>query len=180
MWSWLALFLVSSFTAAGVQAADASGWARLVTFAAMALGGLGCVAAGAIADRIGRTAVTAGAMAISGGCALLIGFLHGAPPALVIAVCLVWGITIVADSAQFSASVAELSDRTLTGTMLTIQTSAGFLLTLFSIHLVGWLADSFGWANAFAVLAAGPAVGVWAMLRLRGRPESMRLAAGRR
>lgn len=180
MWAWLAVFLQSSFAAAAVAPETATDWARLVTFASMALGGLGCVVAGALADRLGRTVVTAGAMALSGTCALLIGLLHGASPVLVTVVCLVWGVTVVADSAQFSASVAELSDRALTGTMLTVQTCAGFLLTLFSIHLVGWIAAAVGWENAFAILAVGPAIGVVAMLRLRKRPEALRLAGGRR
>lgn len=180
MWAWLAVFLQSSFLAAALPAETATDWARLVTFGSMALGGLGCVAAGALADRVGRTAVTAGAMAISGSCALLIGALHGSAPLLVALVCLVWGVTVVADSAQFSASVAELADRSLTGTMLTVQTCAGFLLTLFTIHLVGWLGEVAGWPYAFAVLAIGPAWGVVAMLRLRARPEAARLAGGRR
>jgi MFS family permease len=78
-----------------------------------------------IADRRGRTTVAIGAMAISGSCALITGFLVGAPPWLVMSMCLVWGISIVADSAQFSASVAELSERSLVGTMLTVQTASG-------------------------------------------------------
>ena len=35
-----------------------------------------------------------------------------------------------------------------------------------------------GWALAFSVLAAGPAFGMLAMLRLRLRPEAAKLAGG--
>jgi MFS family permease len=119
------------------------------------------------------------AMALSGSCALLIGFLFGGEPVLLVVVCLVWGFAIVADSAQFSASVAELADRSLVGTMLTIQTSMGFLLTLLTIHLVPLLVAEFGWSYAFAFLAIGPYVGVLAMWRLRRHPDAAKLAGGR-
>ncbi len=95
-------------------------------------------------------------------------------------VCLLWGVTVVADSAQFSSSVIELSDRAHAGTMLTTQTCIGFLLTLATIHLVPVLVDALGWRWAFSVLAPGPFLGVWAMATLRARPEAVRLAGGRR
>jgi MFS family permease len=109
-----------------------------------------------------------------------VGFLYGGSPALLVLLCLVWGATIVADSAQFSASIAELSERPLVGTMLTVQTSMGFLLTLLTIHLVPALVDAVGWRYAFAFLAIGPIVGVIAMGRLRAHPDAVRLAGGRR
>jgi hypothetical protein len=92
----------------------------------------------------------------------------------------VWGVAIVADSAQFSASVAELSERHLVGTMLTLQTALGFTLTLVTIHLMPHWVDWLGWRYAFAPLAIGPFLGVWAMARLRADPAALRLAGGRR
>ena len=178
MWAWIAFFLQASF-ALHLEAADF--WSRLATFAVIGVGGaLGAVSGGLLADRIGRTALTMGAMAASGTCALVIGFLFGAAPWLVFAVALVWGITVVADSAQFSAAVAELSDPGTVGTMLTMQTSVGFLLTLVTVHLMPPLVDVFGWHVAFAALAAGPFFGVWAMARLRCHPDSRRVASGLR
>jgi hypothetical protein len=120
------------------------------------------------------------ALAISGASALVMGFLLGAAPWLVIVVGLIWGIAVVADSAQFSASVIELSDPEIVGTMLTVQTSVGFLLTILTIHLVPPLAEGVGWGLAFAMLAIGPAFGIVAMLRLRARPEAAKLAGGNR
>jgi len=117
---------------------------------------------------------------VSGTCAASIGLLFGASPAALVVVCIVWGISIVADSAQFSASIAELSDRTRVGTMLTTQTALGFTLTLVTIHLMPHFVDALGWRYAFAPLAIGPAIGVWAMARLRARPEAARLAGGHR
>ena len=96
------------------------------------------------------------------------------------ALCLVWGIAVVADSAQFSASVTELSEPQLVGTMLTVQTSLGFLLTLLTIHLIPYLVEAVGWRYAFAGLAIGPFLGVIAMARLRAHPDATRLAGGKR
>ena len=120
------------------------------------------------------------AMTLSGTCAVLIGFFYGGNPLFLITLCLVWGITVVADSAQFSASVAELSEPSLVGTMLTIQTSVGFLLTLMTIHLIPKMVDAVGWRYAFALLAIGPYLGTIAMARLRSMKESLALAGGRR
>ena len=154
--------------------------AKLMTFATIGVGALGSLLGGVFADRFGRTTLTMLAMAVSGSCAAGIGFLFGGDPWLLSAVCLLWGFTVVADSAQFSASVAELSNRELVGTMLTMQTSVGFLLTMIPVHLVPVLVNAIGWGPTFAMLAMGPVVGCWAMARLRRHPDAVKLANGRR
>ena len=154
--------------------------AKLAAFATIAAGAIGSVGAGLFADRLGRTTLTIAAMAISGTCAATIGFLYGGAPSWLVALGVIWGISIVADSAQFSASIAELADRERVGTMLTVQTAIGFTLTLVTIHLMPVLVDALGWRYAFAPLALGPALGIWAMARLRAHPRSMQLAGGRR
>jgi MFS family permease len=148
----------------------------------VAAGGLGCAVAGLVADRIGRTTLTIGAMAVSGSTAVLIGFLFGAPPALTLVVGVVWGVSVVADSAQFSAAVTELGPPGTAGSALALQTASGFLLTGITITLVGLLSatDALGWRLVFALLAVGPVVGIAAMWRLRRRPEAVRMANGRR
>jgi MFS family permease len=178
MWAWLAVFLQASFAASGMP--DAAHKASLLTFASIAAGALGAWGGGVLADRVGRTAVTTGAMGLSASCALAMGWLLGASPWIVAPVALVWGITVIADSAQFSASIAELSEPTSVGTLLTVQTCAGFLLTLVSIHLVPDVVALAGWPGAFSMLAVGPLLGCLAMMRLRRRPEAQRLAGGRR
>lgn len=180
MWAWIGVFLDASFRLTLADATQAPVWAALATFATIGVGAAGSVAGGLLADRWGRTTLTMAAMTISGSCALLAGFLFGGNPVLLVLLCLVWGATIVADSAQFSASIAELSEKPLVGTMLTVQTSMGFLLTLLTIHLVPPLVDAVGWGYAFAFLAIGPAAGVAAMARLRAHPDAAKLAGGRR
>ena len=179
MWAWIGVFLSASF-AVSLPADVAPTAAKLAAFATIASGGIGAVVAGWLADRLGRTTLTIVSMAISGSCAAGIGVLFGGPPAALVAVCLVWGVSIVADSAQFSASIAELADRARVGTMLTVQTALGFTLTLATIHLMPPLVDALGWRYAFVPLAIGPAAGVWAMARLRAHPGSVALAGGRR
>ena len=179
MWSWVGLFLAASFAATpGFE--DAAERAKLATFAAVGAGAIGCLAGGLFADRLGRTLITSGAMAVSGACALTVGLLFGANPYLLIGLCIIWGIAVVADSAQFSASVMELSEPHYAGTMVTIQTSIGFLLTIVTIQLTPLSVDMVGWRYGFVYLAAGPLIGIIAMLRLRALPESRKLAGGRR
>jgi sugar phosphate permease len=85
----------------------------------------------------------------------------------VVPLALVWGFTIVADSAQFSAVVTEVAPPDSVGTALTLQTSLGFALTAVSIQTTSWLADSVGWGIAYATLAIGPALGILSMTRLK-------------
>jgi MFS family permease len=179
MWTWIPAFFAASFASAGVIDPAA---ASLAAFIVVAVGGVGCVVAGRIADRLGRTALTMGAMAMSGGSALLIGFLFGAPPAVTLILGIVWGATVVADSAQFSVAVTELSPPGTAGSALALQTAAGFLLTGVTILLMGILtaAGGPGWQVAFALLAVGPIVGIVAMGRLRRLPEARRMAGGNR
>ena len=178
MWAWIGVFLQASF-ALTMPPETASVAAKLAAFATIASGAIGCVGAGILADRLGRTTLTIVAMAVSGSCAASIGWLFGGHPAALVAVCIVWGISIVADSAQFSASIAELADRARVGTMLTVQTALGVTLTLVTIHLMPHFVAAMGWRYAFVPLAIGPAIGVLAMTRLRARPEARRLAGGR-
>jgi MFS family permease len=175
MWVWVPIFLLASFERSG----SSTQLARLAGFGAIAAGAVGSIVAGQLADRLGRTTVTIWSLVISGACALTAGMLFGSPAALTF-VCLVWGFAVVADSAQFSTAVSELSDPRYVGTALTVQTSLGFLLTLFSIRIIPPLVARVGWEWAFVVLALGPVFGAVSMWRLRALPEARRMASGNR
>jgi len=179
MWAWIAVFLQASFDRS-MLGDEAAYWARVGAFLTIGSGAIGSLIAGLAADRWGRTRITMVALATSGTCCVLIGHLFGGSPALLLILCVIWGISVVADSAQFSAAIAELSPPEEIGTMLTIQTCAGFLLTMLTIHMVPFLVDRIGWSNAFVFLAAGPVFGIYAMAKLRARPEAEKLAGGRR
>jgi predicted MFS family arabinose efflux permease len=176
MWGWIGVFLSSRLAGpdgTGVRTAE------LWTFAVMAAGFAGSWWAGVYSDRVGRTASAALAMVVSGACALSIGPASHGPVALLLAIAVVWGASVVADSAQFSVMVTELADPAYVGTALTLQLAIGFVLTVATLWLVPWLRDLGGWSAAFIALAPGPAIGVIAMLRLRSLPEAARLTGGR-
>ncbi|HEY7233673.1 MAG TPA: MFS transporter [Gemmatimonadaceae bacterium] len=167
-WTWIPTFVAMSTAAAGAAAGPhRDAVAALVAFFAIAIGGAGCVWGGIVADRRGREWLVTVAMAASGACALLIGFTFGRSLWLLVAVALVWGFFVIADSAQFSVLVTEAVPPHAVGTALTVQTSLGFLLTMISIQLVPPLAAAVGWRWAFILLAAGPAVGIASIQRLR-------------
>jgi MFS family permease len=162
MWSTIGLFLVEVCRRHGV----ALSWAPVLAFAVIAIGAAGCVVAGIRADQVGRARVAIMAMAVSGTCALVIGPLSAWSFPITIAVALIWGISVVADSAQFSACVAEYAPGEYVGTALTIQTASGFLLTMLTIQLVPGWAALWGWERAYIPLAIGPVFGIAAMARL--------------
>jgi MFS family permease len=162
-WTWIPAFLAASAAARG---RGSPAGVSLAAFGTIAVGGLGCVWGGLVADRTGRERLVTLALAASGSCALAIGALFGAPLPAVAALAWIWGFFVIADSAQFSALVTESVPPHAVGTALTVQTSTGFLLTMVSIQLVPPLAAALGWRWAFPVLALGPVCGIAAIRRL--------------
>ena len=179
MWAWIGVFLGTVY---GAKTVLGSGFelASAIAFAVFAAGAIASYAAGAMAERWGRAYTTSLAMLISGASALVVGFLPVDWEWAIAVLVLVWGASVIADSAQFSTAMTELGDPAYRGTLLTFQTGLGFALTAVSIRLVPIIADSYGWGWAFAILAIGPALGIVAMMRLRSLPESLKLAGGRR
>jgi MFS family permease len=176
LWGWL-LAYVTAAKASGLELDNTS----MLTFAVISVGASGCVFGGWLADRIGRCFASALVMAVSGCCALLIGFVFDGPPALFITVAVIWGFSTIADSAQFSAAVSEVSDSTLVGASLAFQMGVGFAITIFVVWLIPQIVSfSGGWQWAFSVLAIGPAIGIWSMLKLREHPDAYKMANGKR
>jgi MFS family permease len=179
MWAWIGVFFADS-----LQVRGGGHYAGLnsnaATFSVIALGAMGCYLGGIVSDRLGRTTLTMAAMLLSGLCAVVIGFTFGGPPLLTLTVAVVWGITVIADSAQFSTAITELAPPAYVGTALTTQTCVGFAITMASIWLIPVMVRQAGWRWAFATLAVGPFLGVAAMGRLRALPEWRKLAGGRR
>ncbi|MGI8650272.1 MAG: MFS transporter, partial [Rubrobacter sp.] len=176
MWAWFLVFFSDALARIGAPSGSAAAYA---TFAVISIGGLGCWVGGVMGDRWGRTRTTALMMAVSGFCALLIGLLFGGPAWVILIVGLVWGFTVVADSAQFSTMCTELADQSYVGTVLTLQLALGFTLTVATIWLIPVLETAVGWQWAFAFLVPGPVLGLIAMLRLKSLPEAEKIAGGR-
>ncbi len=178
MWAWYLAFAREYLSGRGH---DGQIMGSLLSFAVIAMGALGCVAGGLFGDRWGRATLTSVMMALSGGCALVAGFAFDGPAWLFILIGLVWGFTVVADSAQFSAVVTEVGNPQFVGTALTLQLGLGFILTVPTIWLLPLAADLFrSWQWAFLILLPGPCLGVIAMLALRRLPEARKIAGGKR
>lgn len=146
-----------------------------IAFYVIAAGAIGCIWAGRVSDRAGATVqqrarVTIISMAVSGACCVLAAIFFNHFYALII-IALIWGVAIVADSAQFSAIVSEVSDPSYVGTALTMQTALGFLLTAFSIRAIAWVGTSYGWRWAAVSMAIGPLLGIVAMLGVLKAPQ---------
>ncbi len=176
MWPWITLLLAAS------RGAPSPSSLEMVSFAAIAAGAIGCVWAGQASDRAQRgtaaerirrrSRVTVWAMMVSATCCVLAAlFIHHFP--VLVAVAIIWGVAVVADSAQFSTIVSEVSDQRYVGTALTLQTALGFLLTTVSIRAVASIAAHRGWGVAAAAMAIGPALGVIAMLRLEAAVQGI-------
>ncbi len=110
----------------------------------------------------------------------MIWLFFGRHPLVLATIALIWGVSVVADSAQFSAAVSELAQADYLGTSLTLQTALGFTLTLVTIRLIPTLETLVGWQWAFSALVIGPVLGIWAMWKLRQSPQAGKLAGGRR
>lgn len=179
MWGWIAVIFAAS-----------TGWPRVkyewVAALAIAIGAVGCIWAGSASDRLQdqqasmrvaqRARVTMIAMAISSACCVLAALvLHR--PALLIPLAMIWGIAVIADSAQFSTIISEVSDKNYVGTALTCQVALGFLLTAGVIRLIAAIAARYGWNWALASMALGPLLGIWAMSGLLTRGQTAQAPA---
>jgi MFS family permease len=180
VWAWLpAFFIASRHAVAGVDPARLE--TGVIVFAAVGVAGLsGAILGGWLADHVGRTTTTSAAMIISAACCVASPWVYLTSTAVLVLVLVVWGASVIADSAQFSASVTELAEPRYAGSALTLQLAVGFVLTIVSIRLVPVAADAIGWRFALMPLAAGPLAGTVAMMRLRSLPAALRLAQGRR
>jgi len=166
MWTWLPAFLTASFTK---NSPEISHWfIALSSFISIGIaGGIGCVIGGLISDKIGRSNLTIISMFISAICSILIGLTFGQFIWLTLILSIIWGMSVISDSAQFSAAVSEVAEVEYVGTALTFQMCIGFLFTIFSINLIPILQSFVGWEWVFAFLAIGPILGIVSMVKYK-------------
>ena len=165
MWAWIGTATAVSY-AATMPIAEAEWLAKLTAFLAIAGGGIVCVVAGLAGDRVGKAHIAALAMVVSGASAVLVAFTFGGPAWLTFLLVMVWGLSVVPDSSQFSALVADAAAPEVAGSLLTFQTALGFALTFVTVQVVPQITQAIGWPLVLGGLALGPAVGVVAMARL--------------
>lgn len=179
MWAWLLVYTQQMLPGIGIESPARMG--SIIVFLVIAAGVLGAIIGGLLADRFGRTLTTAGMMITSCSCALLIGLTFHGPLWLFLLVAVIWGISVIGDSAQFSAMVTEVADSHLVGTALAMQMGIGFLITIVSIQILPFIAEMMGgWRWVFIALIPGPIIGTVSVLRLRQLPGSEAMAHGKR
>jgi len=146
-----------------------SGGASATAFAVIAVGALGCVGGGLLVHRFGSARVAAAQLAASGVCCVLAPFALDAPLGIFIAWLLVWGITVVGDSPQFSTLTAHNAPRAAVGSVLTFVNCIGFAITIPSIQLFTWLAQQVSLGVVLPWLALGPLAGLIGLRPLLAR-----------
>jgi len=162
MWAWISVALTAAFSLS-IASIDAEQTAKLVTVIAIAAGAFACPFAGVMADRYGKARVTIVAMAISGTAAVIAAPMFNGNPWVLSAIVFVWGASVIADSAQFSALIADYSPADKAGSLMTFQTALGFALTMVIVQITPHLAHLFGWPIMFCILGLGPILGIAAM-----------------
>ena len=160
-WAFVPAILASY--AAREEVALSTSWA---SFAIIAAGAIGCVVGGRRALRVGSARVAMIQVVASGALALTAPLWSTLPTPLFLALLFAWGVVVVGDSPQFSTLNALTAPRELVGSGLTIVTSIGFGVTIFSIELVSQLARVFDILWVLPVMAIGPALSVLAIRSL--------------
>lgn len=164
MWAWLPIFLRYSF---GANRNHVSPEVDAYSFFAIGVAGaVGCVIGGLLAEKVGKPKLSAGSMLISGSCSVLVGFTFGKPIWITVIFIMLWGMSVIADSAQFSAAVTEYAEPDVVGTAVTFQIAIGFLISIVSINLIPVLSSVFGWKWVFSILSVGPLLGAVSMVKL--------------
>ena len=121
---------------------------------------------GFISEKIGSAKTAFIALLVSGLCCLVSFYAFEFAPALFVSFMLIWGMTVVADSPQFSALVAQKAPAEITGTALTIVNSIGFAITIVSLQVMNYLITELDFKWVFVPFAIGPIVGLVSFYRL--------------
>ena len=135
----------------------------LWSFVVIAAGFLGCAIGGQLSRKLGSARVAAAQLLVSGICCVLSPFIFHADLSIFIIFLLIWGVTVIGDSPQFSALNAENAPREYVGSALTIVNSIGFFITVVSIQLVSFLLPVIGPKFIFWLLIPGPLFGLMAL-----------------
>jgi len=179
MWVWIPIFLRDAFLHA-YPTSDPTRFFSTGTFLVFFMGALATGIGGKFADKYGRTKFNLLMLFISGSCSVIIGFMFFSPPYFALFIAIIWGVTIIPDSPQYSAMITELSDPDYVGTALALQTAIGFLLTNVSIRLIPIIVEQVGWRYGFTILVLGPIFGGIALIQLRQHNDSIKIAQGRK
>lgn len=135
----------------------------LLSFCIISAGAVACVGGGYLSRRIGSARTASLALLISGCCCLLSPLFFQFSFLVFCLFLLLWGMSVVADSPQFSTLVAQAIPAEIRGTALTITNSIGFAITICSIETINYLRPYIAPQNLYLILAIGPLLGLLAM-----------------
>ncbi|MDI5921069.1 MFS transporter [Halomonas sp. LR5S13] len=137
-------------------------WIPWLSFFVIALGLAGCVGGGGLSRRLGSLWVARRALTASGLICLAYPLATWLPPAVLLGLLALWGMTVIADSPQFSALAAASAPRERVGSTLAVMNAVGFALTIPAISLTTalWSLQA-TWVVWW--LLPGPLLGLWAM-----------------
>ncbi|QNN62373.1 MFS transporter [Leucobacter denitrificans] len=182
-WTWLPMYLTASLVITQAQTSPDTALLEgqiestvgMLSYLVIGIcGAAGCVLAGIVAKKLGSCRVASWSLAMSGVCCVASIAVFGLSTWILIPFLCVWGVSVVADSAQFSAELSHKADPRYVGTALTLQMAVGFLITAVTIQIVPIIAAEFGWRWSFLVLALGPLCGVLAMKKRSQLPVRQR------
>lgn len=139
----------------------------LYTFFIISSGALGCVAGGIWSRKLGSASVAWINLMISGACILLFPLFIQLPLLFFLPYMMIWGWTVVGDSAQFSALAATNAPNEMIGSGLTIMNSIGFFITIISIYALSFIINYIDIEYAILVLLMGPLFGLYSIYPLR-------------
>jgi len=151
---WLAAYAIHTGAALNIP---------LWSFIIIAIGFFGCAIGGYFSTRFGSAKVASVQLAVSGLCCLASPIAFTLNPMLGLMFMLLWGITVIGDSPQFSALNAVTAPKAYVGSALTIANCIGFSITVVSIQLLSTLAEVVGPQYLFLALAPGPVFGLLAL-----------------
>ncbi|WP_018391847.1 MFS transporter [Bacillus sp. 37MA] len=155
MWAWIGPFLVFYFLQQGYTEEAAMKYGNIIGAFVIMIGGIATYTGGRISDHLGRVKSANLFLMMSIICSLMIGWSIQLPIILMILLALIYGFTIVADTAIYTVSITEINDPDVIALALGVQSVLGFTVTIFAPLVFGFFLDVFNWGVAFTIIGVG-------------------------